>query len=110
MAGRQGDDRRETNERSFSMQSAQLSRGRGRNTGGTPVQLEGGKTRAGRPRHYRRGGPPTFLPNEAICNVEETASILFGENGLCRLQKNDKWLRFFVLGVYRASLRIRGAS
>src|ERR1017187_3315777 len=44
--------------------------------------------------------PPTppFLPNEAICNVGETASISVGENGLCTLQKKDKWLRFFGNG------------
>src|SRR5882724_8664557 len=35
-----------------------------------------------------------FLRNEAICNVEEMASILFGENALHRLRKNDKWVRF----------------
>src|ERR1017187_10421054 len=37
---------------------------------------------------------PPILPNEAICNVEEYASIWVGEKGLHRLQKNDKWLRF----------------
>ena len=35
-----------------------------------------------------------ILRNEPICNVEENAFIWLGENELCRLQKNDKWLRF----------------
>ena len=37
-----------------------------------------------------------ILRNEPICNVEENAFIWFGENGLHRLQKNDKWVRFFT--------------
>src|ERR1017187_4610967 len=41
-----------------------------------------------------------ILRNEPICNVEENASIWFGENGLNRLQKNDKWLRFLAKRGY----------
>jgi len=41
------------------------------------------------------GTPKTcFLRNEAICNVEEMASILVEEKELHRLRENDKWLRF----------------
>jgi hypothetical protein len=50
-------------------------------------------------RHCRGRGPqyPPILPNEAICNVKENAFISLGEKGLCRLQKNDNWLRFLEM-------------
>jgi hypothetical protein len=61
------------------------------------MAARGGYNRAG--YSGKRGASKTCnLRNEAICNVEENASILFGENRLCRLQKNDKWLRFFRNG------------
>ena len=53
--------------------------------------LQGGGIRRRQGFGGRGGSQNTsFLRNEAICNVEENASILVGEKGLCRLQKNDK--------------------
>ena len=47
------------------------------------------------PDEDQEASTPPFLRNEASWNVQEIASIWFGESGLCRLQKNDKWLRFW---------------
>ena len=43
----------------------------------------------------RRASKTCNLRNEAICNVEEIVFMRHGEKELRRLQKNDKWLRFF---------------
>ena len=54
-----------------------------------PVQLEGGRTRAGRPRHYRRGrrGLYTFLRNEPILFLRYSRRIARLYRHLCRLQR-----------------------
>ena len=63
----------------------------------------------------RKAHTPPFLPNEASCNVEEIVFMCHGENGLRRLQKNDKWLRFSRLegkGTERAdrAARLQGGE
>ena len=67
--------------------------------GGTPwLQQQGwARDRAQRARLQgkREVLKTCFLRNEPICNVEESAFISLVENELDRLQKNDKWLRFF---------------
>ena len=65
-----------------------------------------GRNRAHRARLQRGGGDAKtcFLRNEPNCNVEKTAFMWLIENELDRLQKNDKWVRFF-----RSGRKARGA-
>ena len=60
-------------------------------------------------RGYRGvGGAKTcFLRNEPKCNVEESTFIWFVENELDRLQKNDKWVRFFEAELVLGNLEKR---
>ena len=61
---------------------------------GLPSLRRGGPPRPTKTFGKRRAPKTAFLPNEAICNVEEIVFMWHEENGLRGLQKNDKWLRF----------------
>jgi hypothetical protein len=61
-----------------------------RNTGGTPTPLGG------------EGPEKTcFLRNEAKSKMVKYIRKIRGVKMLCRLQKNDKWLRFFGNGKWK---------
>ncbi len=51
-------------------------------TGGTPVQLENGRTRAGRPRHYQRGRAPLYVFAKRT-HREGVLRVLFNEKWIC---------------------------
>ena len=57
----------------------------------------------------RRGPYPPILPNEASCNLGKWHCIYLWWSLLCRLQKNDNWLRFWRMWACGEDANVGGS-